>query len=103
MIVYVCGDHGWKMNDHGAVSKLNPWDVDCHNPIIVVSSDKNAYPAGNVVTDYTEFVDIAPTCLSAAGARLTDPTFDYLDGYNLAEWRREAPRRATTSSAKATR
>ncbi|MEM6365760.1 MAG: sulfatase-like hydrolase/transferase, partial [Planctomycetota bacterium] len=26
-IVYVCGDHGWKLNEHGAVSKFTPWDV----------------------------------------------------------------------------
>ncbi|MEM9528587.1 MAG: sulfatase-like hydrolase/transferase, partial [Bacteroidota bacterium] len=55
MVVYVCGDHGWKLNDHGAVSKFTTWEVDSHNPIIVVSSDKAAFPAGTVVTDYTEF------------------------------------------------
>ena len=40
MIVYVCGDHGWKLNEHGAISKFTTWEVDSHNPIIVVSSDK---------------------------------------------------------------
>lgn len=84
LIVYVCGDHGWKLNDHGAVSKFTPWDVDSHNPIIVVSSDERAFPPGKVVRDFTEFVDIAPTCLAAGGANVTDPTFNYLDGYDLA-------------------
>ncbi len=83
MIVYVCGDHGWKLNDHGAVSKFTPWDIDSHNPIIVVSSDKKAFPSGKVVKDFTEFVDIAPTCLAAGGANLKDARFDYLDGYDL--------------------
>ena len=84
-IVYVCGDHGWKLNDHGSVSKFTPWDVDSHNPIIVVSSDKKAFPADKVVTDFTEFVDIAPTILSLGGAKLDDGQYDYLDGYNLAD------------------
>ena len=85
MIVYVCGDNGWKLNDHGAVSKFSTWDVDTHNPIIVVSSDKKAFPAGKVVRDFTEFVDIAPTILAAGGANLQDEKFDYLDGFDLAK------------------
>ncbi|QBG46841.1 sulfatase [Verrucomicrobia bacterium S94] len=85
MIVYVCGDHGWKLNDHGSVSKFTPWDIDSHNPIIVVSSDKKKFPAGKVVREFMEFVDIAPTCLAAAGADLKNDRFDYLDGYNLAD------------------
>lgn len=83
VIVYVCGDHGWKLNDHGSVSKFTPWDIDTHNPIIVVSSDKKAFPANKVVRDYTEFVDIAPTVLSAAGANLKNDKFSYLDGFDM--------------------
>jgi arylsulfatase A-like enzyme len=85
MIVYVCGDHGWKLNDHGAYSKFTSWEVDSHNPIIVISSDKKAFPAGKVVKDYTEFVDIAPTILSAAGANIDQKEFAYLDGLDMAK------------------
>ncbi|GJM62440.1 sulfatase-like hydrolase/transferase [Persicobacter diffluens] len=85
MIVFVCGDHGWKLNEHGAVSKFSSWKVDAHNPIVVVSSDKKAYPAGKVVRDFTEFVDVAPTVLAAGGADLNAAKYDYLDGLNLAE------------------
>ncbi|MGC6456417.1 MAG: sulfatase-like hydrolase/transferase [Coraliomargaritaceae bacterium] len=85
MIVYVCGDHGWKLNEHGAYSKFTPWEVDSHNPIIVVSSDKKKFPAGRVVTDYVEFVDLAPTFLAAAGEDLESEKNQYLDGYDLAE------------------
>lgn len=85
MIVYVNGDHGWKLNDHGSVSKFTPWDIDSHNPIVVVSSDKKKFPASKVVRDYTEFVDIAPTILAAAGAKLQDPKFNYLDGFDMAK------------------
>ena len=85
MIVYVCGDHGWKLNEHGAVSKFTPWDIDSHNPIIVVSSDKKSFPAGKVVRDFTEFVDRAPTILAAGGAKLGDGGYDYLDGRDMAK------------------
>ncbi|MGC6427490.1 MAG: sulfatase-like hydrolase/transferase, partial [Akkermansiaceae bacterium] len=60
MIVYVCGDHGWKLNDHGSVSKTTPWRIDTLNPVVVVSSDKEAFPPGKVVKGFTEFVDLAP-------------------------------------------
>ncbi|MBK1876976.1 sulfatase-like hydrolase/transferase [Pelagicoccus mobilis] len=85
MIIYVCGDHGWKLNDHGSVSKFTPWDVDSHNPIVVVSSDKKSFPAGKVVREFTEFVDIAPTALAAGGANLDAKKYAYLDGFDLAE------------------
>lgn len=85
MIVYVNGDHGWKLNEHGAYSKFTPWDIDSHNPIVVVSSDKKAFPAGKVVKNYTEFVDIAPTVLSAAGADIKKDDLKYLDGMDLAK------------------
>ena len=85
VIVYVCGDHGWKLNDHGSMMKNTPWEEDSHNPIIVVSSDKKAFPAGKVIKNFTEFVDIAPTILAAGGAQIKENKFDYLDGMNLAE------------------
>jgi arylsulfatase A-like enzyme len=83
LIVYVCGDHGWKLNEHGAITKNTPWEMDSHNPIVVVSSDKKKFPAGKVVKDFTEFVDIAPTILNAGGADTSKKKFDYLDGLDL--------------------
>ncbi len=85
VIVYVCGDHGWKLNDHGAITKTTPWEVDSHNPIIVVSSDKTKFPEGKVVKDYTEFVDISPTILAAGGADIASEKFTYLDGMDLSK------------------
>lgn len=85
VIVYVNGDHGWKLNDHGSASKFTPWDVDVHNPIVIVSSDKKVFPAGKVVRNLTEFVDIAPTILAAGGANLKDEKFGYLDGMDMAK------------------
>ena len=66
------------------VSKFSHYDTDLHNPVIVVSSDKQSFPAGKVVTDFTQFVDMAPTFLSAAGVDLSQPEFQYLDGRDLA-------------------
>ncbi|MEM6698349.1 MAG: sulfatase-like hydrolase/transferase, partial [Bacteroidota bacterium] len=84
-VVYVHGDHGWKLNDHGMVSKCTPWDIDTHNPIVIVSSDKEKFPAGKVVTNYAEFVDIAPTILADGGADLAAEKYDYLDGMDMAK------------------
>ena len=84
MVLYVCGDHGWRLNEHGMVSKFSHYDTDLHNPIIVVSSDKQSFPAGKVVDDFTCFVDMAPTFLSAAGIDVATPEYDYLDGRDLA-------------------
>ncbi|MEN8662250.1 MAG: sulfatase-like hydrolase/transferase [Lentimonas sp.] len=85
MIVYVCGDHGWKLNEHGALSKFTPWQIDSLNPIVVVSSDTAKFPAGKVVHDLTEFVDIMPTVLAAGGADLQREEYAFLDGYDLAK------------------
>ena len=84
MVLYVCGDHGWKLNDHGSVSKTTPWQIYTLNPVVVVSSDKEALPAGKVVNGFTEFVDMAPTMFAAGGADLSADEFSYLDGRDLA-------------------
>lgn len=85
MILYVCGDHGWRLNEHGMVSKFSHYDTDLHNPIIVVSSDKQQFPAGKVVDDFACFVDIAPTFLAAAGIDTSSSNYSYLDGRDLAK------------------
>ncbi|MCA9142322.1 MAG: sulfatase-like hydrolase/transferase [Planctomycetaceae bacterium] len=85
LILYVCGDHGWRLNEHGMVSKFSHYDTDLHNPLIVISSDKEQFPAGKVVTDFTCFVDMAPTFLAAAGIDISTPEYEYLDGRDLAK------------------
>ncbi|MHB8900864.1 MAG: sulfatase-like hydrolase/transferase [Thermoguttaceae bacterium] len=85
LILYVCGDNGWKLNNHGMISKFLHYDHDLHNPIIVISSDKVRFPAGNVVKEFTGFVDMAPTFLAAAGIDISTPEYSYLDGRDLAK------------------
>ncbi len=85
MILYVCGDNGWKLNDHGMGAKFTHFDQDLINPIIVISSDKQRFPAGKVVTDFVGFVDMAPTFLAAGGIDTSATAYDYLDGRDLAQ------------------
>lgn len=85
LVLYVCGDNGWKLNEHGMISKFLHYDHDLHNPIIVVSSDKEAFPGGKAVTDFAQFVDMAPTFLAAAGIDIASPEYGYLDGRDLAK------------------
>lgn len=85
LVMYVCGDHGWRLNEHGMVSKFSHYDTDLHNPIIVLSSDQKTFPAGKVVDDFTCFVDIAPTLLSAGGIDIQTADYAYLDGRDMAK------------------
>jgi arylsulfatase A-like enzyme len=85
LILYVCGDNGWKLNEHGMGAKFLHYDHDLNNPVIVVSSDKQLFPAGKAVTDFTGFVDMAPTFLAAAGIEVSAPEYKYLDGRDLAQ------------------
>jgi len=81
LVVFVCGDHGWHLGEQGIEAKFGPWFQTVHDSIIVVSSDKQSYPAGTVCKDMVEFVDLAPTFYEAAHI----PTTHHpgLDGFSL--------------------
>ena len=83
LIVYTVGDHGWHLGEQGVMAKFGPWKQSIHDAIIVVSSDKEKFPAGTVNRDIVEFVDFAPTFLKAAGVDITHKDYGYLDGYDL--------------------
>ncbi|WP_236624650.1 sulfatase-like hydrolase/transferase [Rhodopirellula sp. SWK7] len=83
LIVYVCGDHSWHLGEQGIESKFGPYDHSNHNAVIVVSSDKNAFPSGTVCDDFVEFVDFASTFYTAAGLGVSRPEFAHLDGRPL--------------------
>lgn len=84
LILFVCGDNGWHLNEHGTTGKFGPWDVDLRQPMIVVSSDKKRFPPGAINRDLVELVDIAPTFCEAAGLDTSTPDLSYLDGVDLA-------------------
>ncbi len=67
------------------MAKFGPWRQSVHNAAIVVSSDKNKFPAGKINRDIIEFVDFAPSILAAAGININTEKYDYLDGYDLFE------------------
>jgi arylsulfatase A-like enzyme len=85
LIIYTVGDHGWHLGEQGVMAKFGPWKQSVHDAVIVVSSDKEKFPAGKVVTDIIEYVDFAPTMLAAANIDIEEEAYNYLDGYDLQE------------------
>ncbi|MEM7808284.1 MAG: sulfatase-like hydrolase/transferase, partial [Planctomycetota bacterium] len=83
LILFQVGDHGWHLGEQGISAKFSPWHQSVGNALIVVSSDKSLFPAGQVNRQLVEYVDVKPTLLQAAGADLADDVFEHLDGYSL--------------------
>ncbi len=85
LILYVIGDHGWHLGENGGTAKFAPYDYSNHGAVIAVSSDKSKWPAGKVVHDYVEYVDILPTMVKEGGADLTAEKYAHFDGFALDE------------------
>jgi arylsulfatase A-like enzyme len=77
-------DNGFHIGEHGFGAKWTFYDQSTHMPLIVASSDKTAFPAGTVVDDPVELVDVVPTVLAFAGYDLNETRFSHLDGRDLA-------------------
>lgn len=86
LIVYVVGDHNYHLGEQGKVEKAGPWRNSIHGALIVVSSDKTKVPEGLIQRQITEYVDVAPTILNAAGLPIQEDEFNYLDGYDLMDF-----------------
>lgn len=84
LIIFTVGDHGWHLGEQGIEAKFGPWKQSIHDAAIVVSSDKSLFPPGKVFEGMVEYVDFAPTILTAGGIDVNDPAYDYLDGFDLA-------------------
>ena len=68
------------------MAKFGPWKQSLNGAVIVVSSDKKRFPAGKVVDDLVEYVDLAPTILAAAGLDVdSNENLAHLDGLELAK------------------
>ncbi|MBU2912614.1 sulfatase-like hydrolase/transferase [Reichenbachiella agariperforans] len=85
LILYVSGDHGWHLGEQGIEAKFTPWRLSTQGMAIVASSRADKYPVGTVYDGLAEYVDFVPTMLAAAGADLTQPNYQHLDGYDWAE------------------
>jgi arylsulfatase A-like enzyme len=72
LIIYTIGDHSWHLGEQGIMAKFGPWWQSTTNAVILVASDKSLVPAGRHYEDMVEFVDFAPTMLTAAGADVKD-------------------------------
>jgi len=79
-LIILAADNGWHLGDHGMNAKFTFYDVSAHVPLIVSSSD-GRFSGGTKYEEFVEFVDIAPTIMSAAG--ITVP--DYFDGIDLGD------------------
>ena len=64
LVLIVCGDHSWHLGEQGTYAKFAAYENSSHTSIIALSSDKKKFPAGKVVDDYVEYVDILPTLIS---------------------------------------
>lgn len=83
LIVFTIGDHGWHLGEQGIMAKFGPWKESLQGAVIVVSSDKEKFPPGKIVDRMVEYVDFAPTMMSAATIDVENEKYDYLDGFNL--------------------
>ncbi|MEM9237919.1 MAG: sulfatase-like hydrolase/transferase, partial [Verrucomicrobiota bacterium] len=85
LIVLTVGDHGWHLGEQGIMAKFGPWKESLNGAVVVVSSEGKGYPAGKVVDQLVEYVDLAPTMMAAAGIEVSDAPYDYLDGFDLGQ------------------
>ncbi len=84
VIILTVGDHGWQLGEQGIEAKFGPYRTSNHGVMVLTASDSSMFRANSVNKDFVEYVDIAPTILSAAKVDLTQTAYDYLDGYDLA-------------------
>ncbi|WP_052444505.1 sulfatase-like hydrolase/transferase [Flammeovirga sp. OC4] len=86
LIIFTVGDHGWHLGEQGIEAKFTGWKQSTNGAMVVVSSDKKKVPAGLVRNQLIEYVDIAPTILSATGEDISAKKYDYLDGMKLQDF-----------------
>jgi len=76
-IVFLLGDHGWSLGEHGLWAKHSPFDHATRTPLIVrVPSKLSNTAASGLAHGLVEFVDIFPTILELTG----QPSIDQLQG-----------------------
>ena len=64
-IVSFWGDHGWQLGEHGEWCKLTNFDLSTHAPMMISIPGRTDH--GIVTDQLTEFVDLYPTLVEAAG------------------------------------
>ncbi|MER2493783.1 sulfatase-like hydrolase/transferase [Catenovulum sediminis] len=84
MIILTVGDHGWQLGEQGIEAKFGPYNTSNQGIIIAVDSQQKRFPAGKIVNQFVEYVDLAPTILSAAGMNVEQQAA-HLSGFDLAK------------------
>ena len=84
LILLTVGDHGWQLGEQGIEAKFSPWNTSNQGVIVVVDSTNKRFAKDKVVNDFVEYVDIAPTLLSAAGIDIANEA-KHLDGVDLSD------------------
>jgi arylsulfatase A-like enzyme len=75
--VFLLGDHGWSLGEHGLWAKHSPFDHATKTPLIVrLPSQKENPAATGAAHGLVEFVDIFPTILELT----KQPKLDQLQG-----------------------
>ncbi|XP_046381449.2 iduronate 2-sulfatase-like [Haliotis rufescens] len=64
-IVSFFGDHGWQLGEHGEWGKQTNFDIATHSPLMIRVPGMTDH--GMSTTKLTEFVDLFPTLVEAAG------------------------------------
>lgn len=84
VIVLTVGDHGWQLGEQGLEAKFGPYNTSNQGIIIAADSRQERFPAGKVVNDFVEYVDLAPTIMAAAGIDV-ERQATHLSGFDLAK------------------
>ncbi|WP_017444855.1 sulfatase-like hydrolase/transferase [Gayadomonas joobiniege] len=84
IIMMTVGDHGWQLGEQGIEAKFGPYNTSNQGIIIAVDSQQKRFPAGKVVNDFVEYVDLAPSILAAAGMDVAKEA-PHLSGFDLAK------------------
>jgi arylsulfatase A-like enzyme len=83
LIVFVAGDHGWHLGEQGIHAKFAPWLSSTRGAVVIESSDKILWPAGEVCRKLVEYVDFAATFYKLAGIADAAEKYPHLDGIAL--------------------
>jgi choline-sulfatase len=78
-LILYSADHGELLGDYGSVGKRCMLDAACRIPLLAIQPGR--FAAGRRCEQPASLLDIAPTCLQAAGIA----TSDHLDGRSLAD------------------
>ena len=93
-LVVVTADHGEQLGDHGLIQKLGFYESSYAIPCIIRAPGR-AGPAGRVVEEFTEAVDLLPTLAELLGQEVPiqcdgASLVPFLDGGTPRRWRKSA-------------